>query len=112
MSGLKIEYIECKFRKRRISEQSVIALNGQKIPVMECFKYLGLIIQKDEEIDGDVNHRIKAEWLKWRNEIGVLCDHNMLLSLKGKFYRMTIKLTLFMVQNVRLTRNNIYRKLV
>jgi len=30
------------------------------------FKYLGSIIQKDMKIDSDVNHRIKAGWLKWR----------------------------------------------
>ena len=90
----KTEYMACKFRKRRNNEQSVIALNGQKIPVMECFKYLGLIIQKDKKIDGDVNHRIKDECLKWRIAIRVLCDYNILLSLKGKFYKMTIRPTL------------------
>ena len=66
----------------------------QKILVTECFKYLGSVIQKDEEIDGDVNHRIKAKWLKWRSAIRVLCDRNMPLSLKGKFYRTTMRPTL------------------
>ena len=55
--------MECKFRKIRNNEQGVITLDGQQLPVTECFKYLGSIIQKDREIDGDVNHRIKAEWL-------------------------------------------------
>ena len=59
--------MECKFRNRRNNEQGVITLDGQQIPVTECFKYLGSIIQKDREIDGDVNHRIKARWLKWRS---------------------------------------------
>ena len=58
---------------------------------MECFKYLGSIIQKDREIDGDVNHRIKVGWLKWRSATRVLCDHHMLLSLKGKFYRTAVR---------------------
>ena len=49
------------------NEQGVIIFDGQHIPVTECFKYLGSIIQKDREIDGDVNHRIKARWLKWRS---------------------------------------------
>jgi len=51
------------------------------------FKYLGSIIQDDGEIDSDVNHKMQASWLKWRSAIGVLCDRNTLLSLKGKFYR-------------------------
>ena len=94
LSRSKTEYMECKFRKRRKNEQCVITLDGQQIPVTECFKYLGSIIQKDGEIDGDVNHRIKVGWLKWRSESRVLCDRNMPLNLKRKFYRTTIRPTL------------------
>ena len=43
----------------------MITLDGQKIPIIECFKYLKLIIQKDWEIDQDVNHKIKPRLLKW-----------------------------------------------
>ena len=64
LNKLKTEYIEGKFRKRRNNEQGVITLDGQQIPVTDCFKYLRSIIQKDGEIDSDVNHRIKAGWLK------------------------------------------------
>ena len=83
--------MKCKFRKRKNNEQGVITLDGQQIPVTECFKYVGSIIQKDGEIDGDVNHRIKAEWSKWRSTTKVLCDRNMPMSLKGKFYRTTVR---------------------
>ena len=69
----------------------MITLDDQQILVMKCFKYLGSIIQKNGEIDGNVNHRIKAEWLKWRNVTGVLCDRNMPMSLKGKFYRTAVR---------------------
>jgi len=55
------------------------------------FKYLGSIIQKHGEIDSDVNYRIQACWLKWRSATGVLCDRNILLWLKGKFYRTVIR---------------------
>ena len=74
LSRSKTEYMECKFRKRKNNKQGVITFNGQQIPVTEYFKYLWSIIQKDREIDGNVNHRIKAEWLMWRSAIGVLCD--------------------------------------
>ena len=60
LSRSKTKYVECKFRKKKNNEQDVITLDSQQILVMECFKYLGLIIQKDGEIDKDVNHRIKA----------------------------------------------------
>ena len=55
------------------------------------FKYLGSIIQKDGEIDSDINHRIQAGWLKWRSATGVLYDRNILLWLKRKFYRTAIR---------------------
>ena len=54
------------------------------------FKYLSSIIQKDGEINSDVNHSIQADWLKWRSATGVLCDRNILLCLKEKFYRTAI----------------------
>jgi len=57
-------------------------------------KYLGSIIQKDGEINRDVNHKIQVGWLKWRSAIGVLCDRNIPLCLKGKFYQTAIRLAL------------------
>ena len=63
----------------------------QEIPMSSHFKYLGSIIQKDGEINGDVNHRIQAGWLKWRSATGVLCDRNIPLWLKEKFYRTAIR---------------------
>ena len=54
-------------------------------------KYLGSIIQRDGEIDGDVNHRIHAGWLKWRAANAVLCDREFPSKLKGKFYRAAIR---------------------
>nr|GEU68142.1 retrovirus-related Pol polyprotein LINE-1 [Tanacetum cinerariifolium] len=44
-----------------------------------------------ERIDEDVSHRIKTTWLKWRAAIGVLCDRNIYLKLKGKFHRVAIR---------------------
>ena len=38
-----------------------MTLDGQEIPMSSHFKYLGSIIQKDGEIDSDVNHRIQAQ---------------------------------------------------
>ena len=98
--------------KRRNNEQGVITLDGQQIPVTECFKYLGSIIQKDGKLDGDVNHRIKVGWLKWRSAIEILYDCNMPLSLTRKFYKIAFRLLCYMVWNVGLTLNKIYIILV
>ena len=86
--------MECKFSKQRIRDYSIVRLDGQETPMSSHFKYLGSIIQKDGEIDSDVNHRIQVGWLTWRSAIGVLCDRNIPLWLKEKFYRTAIRLAL------------------
>ncbi|KAH1264405.1 hypothetical protein GmHk_01G000333 [Glycine max] len=45
----------------------------------------------DGEIEGDVNHRIQAGWMKWRKASGVLCDAKVPIKLKGKFYRTAVR---------------------
>ncbi|GJV10816.1 retrovirus-related pol polyprotein LINE-1 [Tanacetum coccineum] len=57
----------------------------------ESFRYLGSMMHKSGRIDEDVAHCIKAAWLKWRTATGVLCDRNVPLKLKGKFYRVAIR---------------------
>jgi hypothetical protein len=49
------------------------------------------MLQKDEDIDKDLSHRIKVDWLKWRQASGVLCDPRVPLKLKGKFYKTAIR---------------------
>ena len=83
--------MECKFSKQEIRDYSIVRLDGQEIPMNSHFKYLGSIIQKDGEIDSDVNHRIQAGLLIWRSVTGVLCDHNIPLWLKEKFYWTAIR---------------------
>jgi hypothetical protein len=58
------------------------------------FHYLGSMLQKDMDIDEDVSHRIKVDWLKWCQASDVLCDPRLPLKLKGKFYRTVIRPTM------------------
>jgi hypothetical protein len=58
------------------------------------FCYLGLMLQKDGDVDEDVSHRIKAGWLKWRQAFDVLCAPRVSLKLKGKFYWIAIRLVM------------------
>ncbi|GKC08006.1 retrovirus-related pol polyprotein LINE-1 [Tanacetum coccineum] len=56
----------------------------------------GRLEQWRETLEGkglrdDGTHRIQAGWLKWRAATGVLCDKNVPLKLKGKFYWMAIR---------------------
>ncbi|XP_070004146.1 uncharacterized protein [Nicotiana sylvestris] len=46
------------------------------------------------EINEDVTHRIGVGWTKWRLASGVLCDKNVPLKLKGKFYKVVVRPTM------------------
>ncbi|KAH1189168.1 hypothetical protein GmHk_20G056992 [Glycine max] len=87
----KSEYMECKFNKRRRVSNSEVKIGDHIIPQVTRFKYLGSVIQDDGEIEGDVNHRIQAGWMKWRKASGVLCDAKVPIKLKGKFYRTAVR---------------------
>jgi hypothetical protein len=41
-----------------------VRLDGQVIPKKDIFRYLGSMLQKNEDIDEDVSLRIKADRLK------------------------------------------------
>ncbi|KAJ7957951.1 Retrovirus-related Pol polyprotein LINE-1 [Quillaja saponaria] len=90
LSRTKTEYMECNFSKTRGGSNDII-LDGQTIPTKDVFKYLGSFIQKDGAIEHDVNHRIKAGWVKWRSASGVLCDPKIPNRLKGKFYKSAVR---------------------
>jgi hypothetical protein len=71
-----------------ISEDGDVSLGGQVVPKRDIFRYLGSMLQRDSDIDEDVSHKIKAGWIKWRQD---LCDKRVPQKLKGKFYRTTIR---------------------
>ena len=71
-------------------EEGDVRLDGQVVPKKDTFRYLGSMLQKDGDIDEDLSHRIKADWLKWHQISDVLCDHRVSLKLKDKFYRTMI----------------------
>jgi hypothetical protein len=57
--------MKCDFSTTTQEEEDV-RLDGQVVPKKDTFRYLGSMLQKDGDIDGDVSHRIKTDWLKWR----------------------------------------------
>jgi hypothetical protein len=90
LSRSKMEYMNCDFSATTQKEGDV-RLDGQVVPKKDTFRYLGSMLQKDEDIDEDVRHRIKAGWLKWHQASSVSCDPRVQLKLKGKFYRTVIR---------------------
>ncbi|KAB2606459.1 hypothetical protein D8674_006176 [Pyrus ussuriensis x Pyrus communis] len=90
LSRSKTEYMKYKFSANGSSNELGVRIGDHEVPKSDCFCYLGSILQKSGELNGDFNHRIQAGWMKWKSASGVLCDHRMPLKLKGKFYRVTI----------------------
>jgi hypothetical protein len=88
-----MEYMKCDF-SATTQEEGDVRLDGQMVPKKDTFHYLGSMLQKNGDIDEDVSHRIKADWLKWRQASDVLCHLRVPLKLKGKFYRTAIRPTM------------------
>ena len=65
LSRTKTEYMRYDFGGV-VQEEGDVSLEGQVVPKKDIFRYLGLMLQRDGDIDADVSHRIKAGWIKWR----------------------------------------------
>ena len=91
ISRSKTEYLVCNFGCESRGRSNAIEIEGVEVPECEAFRYLGSIIQKNGAIGEDVDHRIKAGWLKWRMTSGVLCDRRMPARLKGKCYKTIVR---------------------
>jgi hypothetical protein len=82
--------MRCQFSEENLDDGDV-SLDGQVVSMNDTFRYLGSMLQSEGEIDEDVNHRIRAGWVKWRQTSGVLCDKKVPNKLKDKFYRTVIR---------------------
>ncbi|VFQ99956.1 unnamed protein product [Cuscuta campestris] len=92
LSRTRTKYLECCFSVWVTNSEVII--DSHPMPKRDKFRYLGSIIQADEEMDWDVVHRIGAAWAKWKLASGVLCDKKISSSLKGKFYRSKVTLAM------------------
>ena len=91
ISHTKTVYLRCNFSGTESIEELEVTIGGEVITCTSKFKYLGSVIQSNQEIDGDVTNRIQAGRLKWRAATGVLCDKKFPRRLKSKFFRVAIR---------------------
>ena len=94
ISCTKSEYMLCNFSNKSVEQKESVMIEGQTILKSDSFRYLDYIIPENGDIQEDVTHKIKAEYIKWRAAARVLCDRRIPLKLKGKFYKTTVKPTM------------------
>ena len=105
VSRTKTEYMRCDF-SNAAHEEGEVRLEGQVVPKKDTFRYLGSMLQKDEDIDADVCHRIKAGWMKWRQASGFSLTRGYHKSLKASFIERRLDPLCCMEQNVGLQKDN------
>lgn len=67
-----------------------VKLHGKVVTKTTHFQYLRTVLQSNTGIEREINRKIQAEWRG--SASGVLCDRNMRLRLKVKFYKIAVRL--------------------
>ncbi|KAL1450513.1 hypothetical protein WDU94_002867 [Cyamophila willieti] len=88
--GLRINRTKTVQLNFGMDEGQRVHLDGEELNVVDKFKYLESMIDKEGELDCEIAHRVAAAWLNWKRITGVLCDKKMNLKMKGKVYK-TVK---------------------
>ena len=84
ISRTKTEYMSTTHQEERMK------LGDRPKLTVKVFKFLGSMIAEEGGSDTDVNNRVKAAWVKWKEVSGVMCDKKMHIKLKYNIYKTTI----------------------
>ena len=66
-------------------------LEGEPLPSVNSFKYLGSVIYGSGGCGKDVDGRIKVAWSRWRDLSGVIYDKKVPMKLKSKLYKTVVR---------------------
>ena len=72
-------------------QQIVVKLEGEPMPSVNSFKYLGSVIDGSGGCRKDVDGRIKLAWSRWRDLSGVIYDKKVPVKLKRKLYKTVVR---------------------
>ena len=72
-------------------QQGVVKLEGEPLPSVNSFKYLGSVIDGSGGCGKDVDGRIKVAWSRWRDLSGVIYDEKVPMKLKSKLYQTVVR---------------------
>lgn len=66
-----------QFLKQQCSH--TITLHNTTLKTVDYFKYLGIRLSSESNIDADITHRTNMGWQKWRELTGELCYSQRLI---------------------------------
>ena len=72
-------------------QQGVVKLEGEPLPSVNSFKYLGSVIDGSGGCGNDVDGRINVAWSRWRDLSGVIYDKKVPVKLKSKLYKRVVR---------------------
>ena len=72
------------------SSDIIINLQGENLERVNTFKYLGVTLAENGDLDAEITHRIQSGWKNWKRVSGILCDRRISLRIKGKVHK-TVK---------------------
>ena len=72
-------------------QQGVVKLEGEPLPSVNSFKYLGSVIDGSGGCGKDVDGRIKVAWSRWRDLSGDIYDKKVPIQLKSKLYKTVVR---------------------
>ena len=65
--------------------------NGKELKQVDCFKYLGTVMETEGGLSKAVKQRVKSALMKWREMSGVICDRKIPKELKSKVYKSVLR---------------------
>ena len=66
-------------------------MHGEELKQVKSFKYLGSLINNKGGCEKEVQARVSASWMKWREVKTVLNDKRMPMRLKAKIYTTMVR---------------------
>ena len=89
MNAKKTETMVCC--KKGGAKVVVRERNGEELNQVESFRYLGSVICESGGCKKDVQARVSASWMKWKEVSAVMNDRRMPMRLKAKVYRTVVR---------------------
>ena len=87
ISRTKTEYLSSDTNETETTEK----IDGDELPTLTSFKYIGSLFTREGGSHTDVNNRIRIGWMKWKEVSGVICDRKKPVELKDKVFKTIIR---------------------